>query len=47
LRTNVHERFTVAVGDERLGAVLAEIDERTGRTTRIEGIFAPLPATPS
>jgi metallophosphoesterase (TIGR00282 family) len=43
MRTNVHEPFSVAEGDERLGAVLAEVDERTGRTTKIEGLFVPLP----
>jgi calcineurin-like phosphoesterase len=47
MRTNVHAPFAGAVGDERLGAVLVEIDERTGRTTKIEGLFAPLPALAS
>ncbi len=43
MRLNVHEPFTVAKGDARLGAVLAEIDEKTGRATSIEGLWLPLP----
>jgi metallophosphoesterase (TIGR00282 family) len=45
MRTNVHEPFVVAEGDERLGAVLVEVDERTGRSTSIEPLFLPLPAS--
>jgi metallophosphoesterase (TIGR00282 family) len=45
MRLNVHEPFAVAHGDERLGAVLVEADERTGKATAIEGLFLPLPAT--
>lgn len=44
MRLNVHEPFTVATGDFRLGAVLADIDERTGRATSVEGLYVPLPA---
>jgi 2',3'-cyclic-nucleotide 2'-phosphodiesterase len=44
MRTNVHEPYTVAEGDVRLGAVLVEADERTGRATRIEPLFLPVPA---
>ena len=43
MRLNVHEPFTVATGDFRLGAVLAEIDERTGRATSVEGLYLRLP----
>jgi hypothetical protein len=43
MRTNVHEPFVVAKGDERLGAVLAEIDETTGRAVSVEGLWLPLP----
>jgi calcineurin-like phosphoesterase len=43
MRTNVHEPFTVCEGDERLGAVLVEVDERTGRATSIEALHLPLP----
>ncbi|MDJ0974437.1 MAG: TIGR00282 family metallophosphoesterase [Planctomycetota bacterium] len=43
MRLNVHEPFTVATRDARLGAVLAEIDERTGKTTAIEGLFLRMP----
>jgi metallophosphoesterase (TIGR00282 family) len=45
MRTNVHEPFAVAEGDERLGAVLVEVDERTGKATAIEPLFLPLPAS--
>jgi calcineurin-like phosphoesterase len=41
MRTNVHEPFSVAEGDERLGAVLVEADERTGKATAIEPLFLP------
>ncbi len=44
MRLNVHEPFKVAQGDERLGAVLAEIDERTGKAQSIEGLWLPLPS---
>jgi metallophosphoesterase (TIGR00282 family) len=44
MRTNVHEPYSVAEGDVRLGAVLVEADERTGKATRIEPLFVPLPA---
>jgi metallophosphoesterase (TIGR00282 family) len=44
MRSNVHEPFSVAEGDERLGAVLVEVDERTGKATSIEGLFLPLSA---
>lgn len=44
MRLNVHEPFAVAHGDERLGAVLVEVDERTGRATAIEPLFLKLPA---
>jgi metallophosphoesterase (TIGR00282 family) len=43
MRTNVHEPYSVAEGDVRLGAVLVEADERTGKATRIEPLFLPLP----
>jgi len=43
MRTNVHEPFAVATGDVRLGAALAEIDERTGRAHSIEPLWLPLP----
>lgn len=42
MRLNVHEPFTVATADRRLGAVLAEIDERTGKATSVEGLFLRL-----
>ena len=38
------EPYTVAEGDVRLGAVLVEADERTGKATRIEPLFLPVPA---
>ncbi len=44
MRLNVHEQFAVATGSPRLGAVLAEIDERTGRAVSVEGLYVPLPA---
>jgi metallophosphoesterase (TIGR00282 family) len=44
MRTNVHEPYSVAEGDVRLGAVLVEADERTGKALRIEPLFVPLPA---
>jgi metallophosphoesterase (TIGR00282 family) len=47
MRLNVHEPFTVAHGDERLGAVLVEVDERTGKATSIEPLFLPLPSSVS
>jgi metallophosphoesterase (TIGR00282 family) len=43
MRLNVHEPFVVAKGDERLGAVLAEIDEKTGRAQSVEGLWLSLP----
>ena len=43
MRLNVHEPFVVAKGDERLGAVLAEIDETTGRAVSVEALWLPLP----
>lgn len=43
MRTNVYERFSVATGDLRLGAAIAEIDERTGRALSVEGLWLPLP----
>jgi len=43
MRLNVHEAFTVAEHDVRLGAVLAEIDETTGRAVSCEGLWLPLP----
>ena len=43
MRLNVHEPFAVAAGDERLGAVLAEIDPQTGRAVSVEGLWLPLP----
>ncbi len=44
MRLNVHEPFAVAHGDERLGAVLVDVDERTGRATAIEPLFVRLPS---
>ncbi len=44
MRTNVHEPYSVADGDVRIGAVLAEVDEKTGKATRIEALFESLPA---
>jgi len=44
MRTNVHEAFTVADGDVRIGAVEVDVDDRTGKATRIEPLFLPLPA---
>lgn len=44
MRTNVHEAFAVADGDLKLGAVLVDVDERTGKATRIEPLFLPVPA---
>lgn len=44
MRINVHEPFAVAHGDERLGAVLVEADEKTGRAVSIEPLFLKLPA---
>jgi metallophosphoesterase (TIGR00282 family) len=43
MRLNVHEPFTVATGDVRLGAVLAEIDEKTGKAASVEGLWLPVP----
>lgn len=43
MRLNVHEPFTVATGDERLGAVIADIDEKTGKATAVQGLWLPLP----
>jgi metallophosphoesterase (TIGR00282 family) len=43
MRTNVHEAFAVADGDLKLGAVLVDVDERTGKATRIEPLFLPVP----
>jgi metallophosphoesterase (TIGR00282 family) len=45
MRTNVHEPYAVAEGDVRLGAVIVEADERTGKAVSIEPLFVPLPAT--
>jgi len=42
MRTNLHEPFHVAEGDERLGAAYVEIDETTGRALKIEGLWLPL-----
>lgn len=42
MRLNVHEPFKVATQDRRLGAAIAEIDERTGRATSVEGLFLKL-----
>jgi calcineurin-like phosphoesterase len=44
MRTNVHEPYSVADGDVRIGAVVVDVDERTGKATRIEPLFQPLPA---
>jgi len=44
MRTNLHEPFEVATGDLRLGAVLAEVDERTGKAASVEGLWLPLDA---
>jgi len=44
MRLNVHEPFSVSDGDIRFGAVLVDVDERTGRATRIEPIFQAVPA---
>jgi metallophosphoesterase (TIGR00282 family) len=44
MRLNVHEPFTVAEGDARLGAVRVEVDERSGRAQSIEGLWLPLEA---
>lgn len=44
MRTNVHEPYAVASGDVRLGAVIVDVDERTGKATAIEPLFVPLPA---
>jgi metallophosphoesterase (TIGR00282 family) len=44
MRTNVHEPYAVAEGDVRLGAVLVEADERSGKATKIESLFLPVPA---
>lgn len=43
MRTGVHHPFEVAEGDARLGAVWAEIDPARGVTTRIEGLWLPVP----
>ncbi len=43
MRLNVHEPFVVAEGDIRLGAVLAEIDEKTGKAVSCEGLWLELP----
>lgn len=42
MRTNVHTPFAVAEGDARLGAALAEVDERTGKAVSIEPLWVPL-----
>jgi hypothetical protein len=44
MRLNVHEPYSVAEGDVRFGGVLVDVDERTGKATRIEPLFQPLPA---
>ncbi len=43
MRTNVHEPFAVASGDVRLGAVIAEIDEKTGKAQSAEGLWLAVP----
>jgi metallophosphoesterase (TIGR00282 family) len=43
MRTNVHEPFTVATGDPRLGGAYVEVDEKTGKAQSIEGLWLPLP----
>ncbi len=43
MRLNVHEPFVVAQGDIRLGAVLAEIDESTGKAVSVEGLWLEMP----
>src|SRR5262245_21958560 len=43
MRTNVHEPYAVAEGDVRFGGVLVDVDERTGKATKIESLFLPLP----
>lgn len=43
MRTHVHEPFTVATQDRRLGGVLAEVDERTGKAVSIEPLWLPMP----
>ncbi len=43
MRLNVHEPFVVAQGDPRLGAVLVEIDESTGKAVSCEGLWLELP----
>ena len=45
MRLNVHEPFVVAQGDPRLGAVLVEIDETTGKAVSCEGLWLPVPET--
>lgn len=44
MRTNVHEPYAVASGDVRFGGVIVDVDERTGKATRIEPVFRPVPA---
>jgi hypothetical protein len=44
MRTNVHEPYAVASGDVKLGAVIVDVDERTGKALSIEALFVPLPA---
>ena len=44
MRSNVHEPYAVASGDVRLGAVIVDVDERTGKAVAIEPLFLPLPA---
>ena len=44
MRTHVHEPFTVATQDLRLGAVLAEVDERTGKAASIEPLWLEMPS---
>jgi metallophosphoesterase (TIGR00282 family) len=43
MRTNVHHPFSVAEGDVRLSAAIADIDERTGRAEAIECLWLPMP----
>ena len=43
MRLNVHEAFTVARGDVRLGAVYVEVDEKTGKAVSCEGLWLPVP----
>ncbi len=46
MRTNVHEPFTVAQGDRRLGAAIADVDEATGRSRSVEGLWLSMDRAP-